>query len=279
PVDARPAAHGDPGRAHRRARGRPDRAGAGADPHAARAGARRGRDQPQPERRLPGRRPDHRPAAGPQGGHARRRQDQLRRGGRGHHRLQGGGGRRRGGVPRHRRDRRDGAMTVSDVDPRLLADEPGLAGAWAGLRRRLAQGELGNLPVIVGLALIWLIFTLANDNFLHPGNLTNLVLQIAPIGTISVGVVLVLLLGEIDLSVGAVSGLAAGIMAVLNVKQGWPGWAAIVAGLVSGAAIGLVQGFWTTRFRIPAFVVTLAGLLAWTGALLLVLGETGTVNI
>ncbi|HKE98159.1 MAG TPA: sugar ABC transporter permease [Actinomycetes bacterium] len=170
-------------------------------------------------------------------------------------------------------------MTVSDVDPRLLGDEPGLAGAWAGLRRRLAQGELGNLPVIVGLALIWLIFALANENFLTPGNLTNLVLQIAPIGTISVGVVLVLLLGEIDLSVGAVSGLAAGIMAVLNVKQGWPGWAAILAGLVAGAAIGLLQGFWTTRFRIPAFVVTLAGLLAWTGALLLVLGETGTVNL
>jgi D-xylose transport system permease protein len=170
-------------------------------------------------------------------------------------------------------------MTASDVDPRLLSDEPGLAGAWAGLRRRLTQGELGNLPVIVGLALIWIIFSLANENFLTSGNLTNLALQIAAVGTISVGVVLVLLLGEIDLSVGAVSGLAAGIMAVLNVKQGWPAWAAILAGLGSGALIGLVQGFWTTRFRIPAFVVTLAGLLAWTGALLLVLGETGTVNI
>jgi D-xylose transport system permease protein len=170
-------------------------------------------------------------------------------------------------------------VTVSDLDPRLVAEEPGLAGAWAGFRRRLGQGELGTLPVIVGIALIWLIFWLANDRFLTPGNLTNLVLQLAATGTISLGVVLVLLLGEIDLSVGAVSGLSAAIMAVLNVKQGWPGWLAILAGLAAGAIIGAFQGFWVTRFRIPAFVVTLAGLLAWTGALLLVLGETGTVNL
>ena len=170
-------------------------------------------------------------------------------------------------------------MTVSDLDPRLVAEQPGLAGAWAGFRRRLAQGELGTLPVIVGIAIIWLIFWIANDRFLTPTNLTNLVLQIAAIGTISVGVVLVLLLGEIDLSVGAVSGFTAAIMAVESVKHGWPGWLAILAALVAGAVVGLVQGFWVTRFRIPAFVVTLAGLLSWTGALLWVLGETGTVNL
>jgi D-xylose transport system permease protein len=170
-------------------------------------------------------------------------------------------------------------VTVSDLDPRLVADEPGLAGAWAGFRRRLGQGELGALPVIVGIAVIWLIFWIANDRFLTPGNLTNLVLQVAAIGTISLGVVLVLLLGEIDLSVGAVSGLAAAVMAVLNVKQGWPGWLAILAGLATGAVIGALQGFWVTRFQVPAFVVTLAGFLAWTGALLVVLGETGTVNL
>jgi len=170
-------------------------------------------------------------------------------------------------------------VTVSDLDPRLVANEPGLAGAWAGFRRRMAQGELGSLPVIVGIAVIWLIFWLANDRFLTPVNLTNLLLQLAAIGTIAVGVVLVLLLGEIDLSVGAVSGLAAAVMAVLNVKQGWPGWLAILAGLATGAVIGTFQGFWVTRFRIPAFVVTLAGFLAWTGALLVVLGETGTVNL
>jgi D-xylose transport system permease protein len=170
-------------------------------------------------------------------------------------------------------------VTVSDLDPRLVGEQPGLAGAWAAFRRRLAQGELGTLPVIVGIAIIWVIFWIANDRFLTPGNLTNLGLQVAAIGTISIGVVLVLLLGEIDLSVGQLSGLAAGVMAVLNVKQGWPGWLAILAGLATGVVIGAFQGFWVTRFRIPAFVVTLAGLLAWLGALLVVLGETGTVNI
>ncbi len=170
-------------------------------------------------------------------------------------------------------------MTVSDLDPRLVADQPGLAGAWAAFRRRLAQGELGAVPVVVGIAIIWLIFWLANDRFLSADNLTNLALQITATGTISVGVVLVLLLGEIDLSVGQVSGLSAAAMAVLNVKHGVPGWLAILAGLATGLAIGALQGFWVTRFRIPAFVVTLAGLLAWLGALLLVLGGTGTVNI
>jgi D-xylose transport system permease protein len=170
-------------------------------------------------------------------------------------------------------------VTVSDLDPRLVGEQPGLAGAWASFRRRLAQGELGTVPVIVGIAVIWAIFTVANDRFLTPGNLTNLLLQLAAVGTISIGVVLVLLLGEIDLSVGPLSGFAAGVMAVLNVKQGWPGWLAILAGLAAGAIIGAIQGFWVTRFRIPAFVVTLAGFLAWTGALLLVLGETGTVNL
>jgi D-xylose transport system permease protein len=170
-------------------------------------------------------------------------------------------------------------VTVSDVDPRLVAEQPGLAGAWAGLRRRLRQGELGTLPVIVGIAVIWAIFWVANDRFLTPQNLTNLFLQLVATGTIAIGVVLVLLLAEIDLSVGAVSGFTAAVMAVLNVKQGWPGWLAILAGLAAGAAIGALQGFWVTRFRIPAFVVTLAGFLSWTGALLLVLGETGTVNL
>ncbi|HZA84316.1 MAG TPA: sugar ABC transporter permease, partial [Actinomycetes bacterium] len=143
-------------------------------------------------------------------------------------------------------------MTVSDLDPRLVGEQPGLAGAWAAFRRRLGQGELGTVPVIVGIAIIWVIFWIANDRFLTPGNLTNLGLQVAAIGTISIGVVLVLLLGEIDLSVGQLSGLAAGVMAVLNVKQGWPGWLAILAGLATGVVIGAFQGFWVTRFRIPA---------------------------
>src|SRR5215472_11089014 len=92
--------------------------------------------------------------------------------------------------------------------------------AWLnGLRSRVVQGDVGSLPVILGIVLIWAVFWYLNPRFLTPLNLTNLVLQIAATGTISVGVVLVLLLGEIDLSVGSVSGLCAAIMAVLNVKR------------------------------------------------------------
>lgn len=145
--------------------------------------------------------------------------------------------------------------------------------------RRLAAGELGSLRVLIVLALIWLIFTIANERFLTAGNLTNLTLQIAAVGCISVGVTMVLLLGEIDLSVGAVSGLAAAVMGVLSVKHGWGAYPAIAAALLTGALIGLFQGTVSTQLAIPTFVVTLAGLLAWQGAQLSVLGNTGTVNI
>ncbi|MEA2310723.1 MAG: D-xylose transport system permease protein, partial [Solirubrobacteraceae bacterium] len=145
--------------------------------------------------------------------------------------------------------------------------------------RKLIEGELGELRVLIVLAIIWVIFFLANDRFLSAVNLTNLTLQIAAVGCISVGVVLVLLLGEIDLSVGAVSGVAGATVAVLNVKHGWNPYLAMLVGLAVGAAIGLFQGTVATRLEIPSFVVTLAGLLAWQGAQLKVLGDTGTVNI
>jgi len=164
-------------------------------------------------------------------------------------------------------------------DPRLIADRPGLAGTLEGVWRRVSQGEIGSLPVVAALILIAIVFQSLNPNFLTPRNLTNLVLQIAAMGTISVGVVLVLLLGEIDLSVGAVSGLCAAVVAVLNVKAGLPGALAVGVGVLAGAGIGFLQGVWITRFRVPSFVVTLAGLLGWQGLLLWVLGDTGTVNL
>jgi D-xylose transport system permease protein len=150
------------------------------------------------------------------------------------------------------------------------------------LRRALAalgRGDLASVRVLIGIAVIWTIFQIANDRFLSAINLSNLSLQIAAIATISIGVVLVLLLGEIDLSVGAVSGLAAGVMAVLSVQHGWAPILGILAGLGVGTAIGLFNGLIVTQFGVPSFVVTLAGLLAWQGALLWVLGDTGSVNL
>ncbi|MDQ3936141.1 MAG: hypothetical protein M3340_16080, partial [Actinomycetota bacterium] len=108
--------------------------------------------------------------------------------------------------------------------------------------RRLAEGELGSLRVLIVLAVIWTVFAIANESFLTSINLTNLALQTAALVTISIGVVLVLLLGEIDLSVAWVSSLAAGTMAVLNVKSDWNPVLAIGAGLLVGAGIGLLQG-------------------------------------
>jgi D-xylose transport system permease protein len=151
--------------------------------------------------------------------------------------------------------------------------------ARSGLLGRILRGDVGFIQVFIALAVIWTIFQLANDRFLTAVNLTNLMLQVTAIGIISIGVVLVLLLGEIDLSIGAVSGLCAGIMAVLTVQHGWSPELAILVGLLAGAGIGLINGFFNTFFGIPSFVVTLAGLIAWQGALLLVLGETGTINL
>ena len=149
----------------------------------------------------------------------------------------------------------------------------------ANVFRRILQGDLASVRVIFAIALIWAIFQIANDRFLTAINLTNLMLQITAVGLISVGVVFVLLLGEIDLSIGAVSGLCAAIVAVLNVKNGWAPVPALIAGIGAGIVIGVVQGSLSTGFGIPSFVVTLAGLLAFQGFLLLVLGDTGTVNI
>src|SRR4051795_10169576 len=161
------------------------------------------------------------------------------------------------------------ATATADVIPTSRAD----------FFRRFGQGEFGSLRVLIILAAIWIIFQAAESRFLTAVNLVNLSLQIAAVGTISVGVVLVLLLGEIDLSVGIVSGLCAAVMAVLNVKHGWGPVPAILAAVVAGAAIGAFQGTVITRFGIPSFVVTLAGLLGWQGVMLWVLGNTGTVNI
>jgi D-xylose transport system permease protein len=144
---------------------------------------------------------------------------------------------------------------------------------------RIRTGDLGSLRVLVLLAIVWAIFQSQESRFLSSTNIVNLSLQITAVALISVGVVLVLLLGEIDLSVGAVSGLCSAIVAVLSVKHGWGPVPAILAGLAAGAAIGCFQGVIATRFGIPTFVVTLAGLLIWQGCQLKVLGETGTVNL
>jgi D-xylose transport system permease protein len=171
-------------------------------------------------------------------------------------------------------------MTTSldRIDERLLEDSSPRA-LVEGFLRRLRSGELGMLPVIVGLVVIWIVFYAQNSRFLSSRNLVELSLDSATIGMISIGVVLVLLLGEIDLSIGSVSGVSGAILAVLLVYHGWALPAAILASVASGLAIGVFYGLLYTRFGVPSFVITLAGLLAFLGLQLAVLGSNGTVNL
>jgi len=150
--------------------------------------------------------------------------------------------------------------------------------AFEDLRVRLA-GNLGSIPVVVGLLIIWGVFQLLNPSFLSADNLVNLTLQCAAGGTIAIGVVLPLLLGQIDLSVGSVSGLAAAILGVGLTQLGWALPIAVALALLTGVAVGLLYGVLYTRFGVPSFIITLAGLLGVLGLQLKVLGPTGSINI
>lgn len=147
------------------------------------------------------------------------------------------------------------------------------------LVERMRSGNLGALPVVLGLAVIWTVFQILNPVFLSSTNLVNLTLQSAAIGTMTLGVVIVLLVGEIDLSVGSVSGLSAAVLAVAMVQARWPLIFAMIAAVLAGTVVGLLYGFLFTRFGIPSFVITLAGLLGILGVQLWVLGEAGSINL
>ncbi len=155
----------------------------------------------------------------------------------------------------------------------------GVGGGLRTLGRMVSEGRAGSLLVILMIVVIWIFFQAMNSNFLSPTNLTDLLLQNVAVATISIGVVLILLLGEIDLSVGSVSGLCAAVMVVLIVNHNVSPVLAMLAALGVGAAIGLFTGSMITRFRIPSFVITLAGLLLWEGLQLYVLGASGTINL
>jgi D-xylose transport system permease protein len=144
----------------------------------------------------------------------------------------------------------------------------------------LREGELGSLPIVVGIIVIAIYFQARNSNFLTAGNFVNLIAQMAAIMIIGTGIVFVLLLGEIDLSVGYVSGMG-GVIAALLLEPGKniPTSVALALALGTGIAIGVLQGFFVARLGVPSFVVTLAGLLGWNGVLLQIIGSSGTIVI
>lgn len=168
--------------------------------------------------------------------------------------------------------------TLDRSDERVRHDDS-LAAMAKGFVDRVRSGDLGMLPVAVGLVVISVVFSALNPIFLAPNNLVNLLFDCATVGVISLGVVCVLVLGEIDLSIGSMSGLASAIVGVVWVNMGWPIAGAIIAALVVGAGVGMLYATLYNRLGMPSFIATLAGLLALLGLQLYILGPTGSINL
>lgn len=170
------------------------------------------------------------------------------------------------------------APALDRSDARVRHDE-GLKGAVNGFIDRVRSGDLGMLPVIVGLIVISVVFSSLNPVFLAPNNLVNLLFDCATVGVISLGIVCVLMLGEIDLSVGSMSGFASALVGVLWVNSGWPVAGAIAVAILAGMAVGALYAFLYNRLGMPSFIASLAGLLAILGMQLYILGPTGSINL
>jgi D-xylose transport system permease protein len=156
--------------------------------------------------------------------------------------------------------------------------------AWRDWLTRLKRGDWGALPIFIGLAALALLFGSLEENFWTERNFVNILLQMAGYTAIAMGVVFVLLVAEIDLSVGFVSGVGAVVMTLMlrPEEQNWPWFAAIALGLAATTAIGLLHGVIITKASVPSFVVTLAGYLAWGGVVLILTTEastSGTIRI
>ncbi|WP_201837776.1 sugar ABC transporter permease [Microvirga zambiensis] len=171
------------------------------------------------------------------------------------------------------------AAPLLDRSDERVKHAEGIGGSVRAFWDRVRSGDLGSLPVVVGLAIIWTVFQSLNPVFLAPNNLVNLLFDCSTVGVIALGIVCILIVGEIDLSVGSVSGFASALVGVLWVNQGWPVSIAILAALLFGALIGALYAVLFNRFGMPSFVATLAGLLSILGLQLYLLGSTGSINL
>jgi D-xylose transport system permease protein len=157
--------------------------------------------------------------------------------------------------------------------------ETGVGGAIRAFADRVKSGDLGSLPVVIGLVIIWTVFASLNPVFLSSNNLVNLLFDASTVGVISLGIVCILMVGEIDLSVGSISGFASALVGMLWVNQGWPVALAVIAAVAAGGGIGGLYALLFNRLGMPSFVSTLAGLLAVLGLQLYLLGATGSINL
>jgi D-xylose transport system permease protein len=185
------------------------------------------------------------------------------------------------------RPQREGAPVATDADLTIGAtsvSDQTLSGYVRLWWQRVRAGELGSLPIIVALVVIAIVFGLLDDAFLTERNFTNLLLQMAAVATLAIGIVFVLLIGEIDLSIAFVSAVGGVVMTLLirTDNPGWPWWLAILAAVAVTTLIGLLQAIVITKAGVPSFVVTLAGLLIWSGVVLVLMTQvtsTGTIRI
>ena len=145
--------------------------------------------------------------------------------------------------------------------------------------QRVRGGDMGSLPAVLGLVVLFIVFGLANERFTSALNLANLVTQAGSICVLAMGLVFVLLLGDIDLSAGVAGGVSACAMALAITNHGWPWWAAMLGGVFCGALIGLAIGLLRAKLGIPSFVVTLAFFLGLQGVTLKLIGEGGSVRV
>jgi D-xylose transport system permease protein len=158
--------------------------------------------------------------------------------------------------------------------------QSGLSAAFSDYVARVRGGDVGSLPALLGLGMLVVVFSvLRPTTFTNAFNFANLIHQSAAVIVIAMGLVFVLLLGEIDLSAGYTAGTAAAVMGIAVTKHGWPWWAGVLACLATGAFIGAFIGLLVARLGIPSFVVTLAAFLGLQGVLLRIIGEGGTISI
>ncbi len=167
----------------------------------------------------------------------------------------------------------------SDLQDERLLNRSGVRGVIAGFIDRVRSGDLGVLPVVIGLVVIWTVMQLLNRGFLSAANLVNLLMESSATGIIALGIVGVLLVAQIDLSVGSVSGLSSAILGILFVTSGVNVWIAVILAMLTGTLIGFVYGQIFNRLGVPSFVITLAGLLSFLGLQLFVLKGQGTINL
>ena len=145
--------------------------------------------------------------------------------------------------------------------------------------RAVAAGDLGPLPVLIGLAAVWIFFQTQNSNFLTSRNLSNLTLQMAVTAILAMAVVLVMVTGEIDLSLGSVTGVTSALLGILLTNHHWSVATALAATFALGLGIGLLQGVITVFVGVPSFIVTLGGFLAWAGVQLSLIGPAGNLPV